>query len=194
MRKSFGPHPFMTDYQSFRISSALGLALVVGASFSLTGCANPFASLDLSGGVLYKPEIVQGNFVSSEQRNALKLGMPRTQVKDMLGTPLMASVFHADRWDYVFSIRRQGVAPQSFKLSLQFKDDVLSEIDSDDLPSENEFVTRLVGEKKTLQPPLLQASEEDLRKYPTSNSGNSLPPASKATLPTSYPPLEPAGR
>jgi outer membrane protein assembly factor BamE len=102
-------------------------------------------------------------------------------------------VFHADRWDYVFTIRRQGVAPQSFKLSLQFKADVLSDIQSDDLPSENEFVKRLVGEKKTFQPPLLQASEEDLRKYPASNSA---PPsaASQAPLPASYPPLEPAGR
>jgi outer membrane protein assembly factor BamE len=184
----------MTDYQSFRISSALGLALVVGASISLTGCANPFATLDLTSGVLYKPEIVQGNFVSSEQRKALKLGMPRAQVKDILGTPLMASVFHADRWDYVFSIRRQGVAPQSFKLSLQFKADVLAEIDSDDLPSENEFVKRLVGEKKTFQLPLLQASEEDLRKYPASNPANAPSAAPKAPLPTSYPPLEPAGR
>jgi len=166
----------MTDYQSFRISSLLGLALLVGAPFSLSGCANPFASFDLTGGLLYKPEIVQGNFVSSEQRQALKLGMPRAQVKDILGTPLMASVFHADRWDYVFTIRRQGVAPQSFKLSLQFKADVLSDIQSDDLPSENEFVKRLVGEKKTFQPPLLQASEEDLRKYPASNSA---PPHSR---------------
>jgi outer membrane protein assembly factor BamE len=183
----------MTDYQSFRISSLLGLALLVGAPLSLTGCANPFAFFDLTGGLLYKPEIVQGNFVSSEQRQALKLGMPRAQVKDILGTPLMASVFHADRWDYVFTIRRQGVAPQSFKLSLQFKADVLADIQSDDLPSENEFVKRLVGEKKTFRPPLLQASEEDLRKYPASNSAPSSV-APQAPLPASYPPLEPAGR
>ena len=61
----------MTDYQSFRISSVFGLALLVGAPLSLTGCANPLASFDLTGGLLYKPEIVQGNFVSSEQRLSL---------------------------------------------------------------------------------------------------------------------------
>jgi len=184
----------MTDYQSFRISSALGLALLVGAGLSLSGCANPFASFDLRGGVLYKPEIVQGNFVSSEQRKALKLGMPRAQVKDILGTPLMASVFHADRWDYVFTIRRQGVPPQSFKLSVQFKGDALAEIDSDDLPSENEFVQRLVGEKRAVQTPLLQASEEDLRKYPAFTPDKSAEALPSAPLPSTYPPLEPAVR
>jgi outer membrane protein assembly factor BamE len=119
--------------------------------------------------------------------------MSRAQVKDILGTPLLASLFHADRWDYVFTIRRQGVAPQSFKLSVQFKADVVSQIESDELPSENEFVKRLVGERKIAQPPLLQASEEDLRKYPVP-AEPAAATAPKLPLPTSYPPLEPATR
>ena len=57
----------------------------------------------------YKVEVVQGNFVSKEQVEALKPGMSRQQVRDILGTPLVTSVFHGDRWDYVFTLKRQGV-------------------------------------------------------------------------------------
>ena len=40
---------------------------------------------------IYRPEVVQGNFVSKEQVAALQPGMTRLQVRDVLGTPLMAS-------------------------------------------------------------------------------------------------------
>jgi hypothetical protein len=61
----------------------------------------------------YKIDVIQGNFVSKEQVEQLRPGMTRDQVKATLGTPLMASLFHADRWDYVFTLKRQGVEPQS---------------------------------------------------------------------------------
>jgi outer membrane protein assembly factor BamE len=51
----------------------------------------------------YKVDVIQGNFVSKEQVEQLRPGMTRDQVKATLGTPLMASLFHADRWDYVFT-------------------------------------------------------------------------------------------
>ena len=168
----------------------LGAAVVVG----LTACSSLNSALDMERFGLYKPEVVQGNFVSREQRQALKLGMARAQVKDILGTPLVSSLFHADRWDYVFTIRRQGVAPQNFKLSVHFKADALSQVDSDELPSENEFVERLVGDKKINSAPLLQASEEDLRKFPPAKAAGLTPVQSLPPLPASYPPLEPATR
>ena len=62
----------------------------------------------------YRIEVVQGNFVSKEQVQALRPGMTRNQVKEILGTPLIASVFHADRWDYAFTIRRKGT-PQELE-------------------------------------------------------------------------------
>ena len=68
----------------------------------------------------YKAEVVQGNFVSSEQVAALRAGMTRSQVKNILGTPLLTDVFHADRWDYVFTLKRQGAEPQSRKVTLFF--------------------------------------------------------------------------
>ena len=100
------------------------------------------------GSILYKAEIAQGNFVSKEQVAALKLGMPRLQVADILGTPLLVSVFHADRWDYVFNLKRQGIETPSYKLTVYFKGDALDKIDGSNMPTEQEFIETLSGNKK----------------------------------------------
>ena len=141
----------------------------------------------------YVPEVVQGNFVSKEQRQALRPGMQRAQVRDILGTPLIASLFHADRWDYAFSIDRQGVPSQNFRMTVYFKGDVLEQVDSDVLPSESEFAGRLAGPRANVKVPVLEATEEVLKKF------ESPKPASDAVrpatgLPSQYPPLEPALR
>ena len=120
--------------------------------------------------------------------------MSRLQVREVLGTPLLASVFHEQRWDYVFSIRRQGVSPQSFSLSVWFKGDVLERVTGDELPSETEFVTKLVAKKSSTKVPELEAKEEDLRKYPVPVRKADTAPATVLPLPSSYPPLEPAKR
>ena len=100
------------------------------------------------GSILYKAEIAQGNFVSKEQVAALKLGMPRLQVADILGTPLLVSVFHADRWEYVFNLKRQGIETPSYKLTIYFKGDALDKIDGSNMPTEQEFIDSLAGNKK----------------------------------------------
>ena len=155
---------------------------------TLAGCS----SLNRDSLKTYVPEVVQGNFVSKEQRQALGLGMDRAQVKDILGTPLVTSLFHADRWDYAFSIRRQGVAPQHFQVTVHFKDNVLTAIDNGDLPSEAEFAQRLVAQSQNNALPRLQASPEELNSFPAKKApvGDNSQPA----LPSNYPPLEPVSR
>lgn len=158
---------------------------------SLAGCGS-LSSVTRDTFKPYVPEVVQGNFVSKEQRQALAPGMARAQVRDILGTPLVTSLFHADRWDYAFSIRRQGVPPQSFQLTVFFKDDRLASVEGGDLPSESEFVERLVVQRQAASVPSLQASEEDLKKFPVQKAPGDAPRT--APLPASYPPLEPAPR
>jgi outer membrane protein assembly factor BamE len=171
----------------------VSLLLALLASGLMSACTLPTLSLtQATQSVLYIPEVVQGNFVSREQKEALKPGLSRQQVKDVLGTPLVASVFHDERWDYVFTIRRQGVAPQSFSLSVWFKGDVLERTSGDELPSETEFVTQLVAKKEGIKVPNLEAKEEDLRKYPAPVRKADTGPAPVLPLPSSYPPLEPA--
>lgn len=139
----------------------------------------------------YRVPVVQGNVVTREQTAALRPGMSRIQVRDILGTPLLASVFHADRWDYVFTLRRQGTEPQQRRVTVYFKDNVLERFEADPLPSETEFVSTL-GRQETPKVPVLEASPEKLQQFPPP-----APPAEPKALPplpASYPPLEPAAR
>ena len=176
----------MTALRTFRF---IGAAMAIGAlSVALSGCSgfqNPWSQDTFKP---YVPEVVQGNFVSREQKQALRVGMPRSQVRDILGTPLVSSLFHADRWDYAFSIKRQGVPEQKFRLTVTFKGDAVATLDGDELPSEAEFVQRLSSGRKPAKVPTLQATEEQLSKFPAPRPVSS--PAPAPTLPTSYPPLE----
>ncbi|MES2786305.1 MAG: outer membrane protein assembly factor BamE [Pseudomonadota bacterium] len=176
-------------------SSRLALALVC-AGAAATGCS----SFDrMSFGVAnvvtpYRVEIVQGNFISKEQAAALRPGMNRQQVRDILGTPLVTSVFHADRWDYVFTIKRQGVEPQARKLTVFFRGDTLDRFEGDEMPSEAEFVATLDNKRKSARVPVLEASEESLRRYAPANPPAAPSAPAVAPAATAYPPLEPATR
>ena len=166
------------------------ITLLAGCA-SLVACGSfDSASNSVAGLVTpYKMDIVQGNFVSKEQAEALKPGMSREQVRDILGTPLLVSVFHADQWDYVFTFKRQGVQPQMRKLAVFFKGDVLERVEADAMPSEADFVASLDSGRTSGAVPVLQLSEEELTQLPApakQADAKPLPP-----LPASYPPLEP---
>lgn len=185
-----GTHPSMTALQTFRLTCcylATGLVL-----FGLAACGG-LGGVNRDTFRPYVPDVVQGNFISKEQRQVLRPGMARVQVREVLGTPLVASLFHADRWDYAFSIQRQGVAPQNFRLTVHFKGDVLDRIEGDELPSESEFAGRLVKPRTPGKLPTLQASEEDLKKFTTTPTARPNAP-SAAPTPRTYPPLEPVSR
>lgn len=143
----------------------------------------------------YKVEVVQGNFVSKEQVEALKPGFSRQQVRDILGTPLLQSVFHGDRWDYVFTLKRPGVEPQARKLAVYFKNDVLERFEGDDMPSEAEFVAKLDTRRKNAAVPQLEASEESLKQFAPSAAPVVTPDSGAAAgAPVTYPPLEALAR
>ena len=169
------------------------LAAAVVASVSLGACSSV---TDRTRGMLYavtpyKVEVVQGNFVSKEQVEALKPGMSRQQVREILGTSLLTDVFHSDRWDYVFTIRRQGVEPQQRRLTLFFKGELLERYQGDPMPSEEEFVAGLDVRKFSGKIPPLEATEEQLNKAaPAKTDAAPAAPAPLAPLPPSYPPLE----
>src|SRR5207253_9615556 len=96
----------------------------------------------------YRINIVQGNFVSREAAAQLREGMTRDQVKFLLGTPLLADVFHGNRWDYVFSFRR-GNTPvvQQRRYTVFFDGDKLTKFGGDELPSEYELIAEIDGMK-----------------------------------------------
>jgi outer membrane protein assembly factor BamE len=77
----------------------LRLVLAVAAAVLVAACSGVPR---IPGITPYKMDIQQGNFVSQEMVAQLKPGMTREQVRFILGTPLVADIFHADRWDYVY--------------------------------------------------------------------------------------------
>ncbi len=169
---------------------ALAASLCLGACSSVSDTARS----TLSSMTPYKVEVVQGNFVSNEQVQALKLGMSRQQVRDILGTSLLSDVFHKDRWDYVFTIRRQGIEAQEKRLTLIFDGESLVKITGDEMPSEQDFVARLDNHKRASgKVPQLEASDDQLKKYdPPKEKQASAQPATPEPppLPAAYPPLE----
>jgi outer membrane protein assembly factor BamE len=75
------------------------LAFSALAAFVAAGCTSVPR---IPGITPYKMDIQQGNFVSQDMVAQLKPGMSREQVRYLLGTPLVADIFHPDRWDYVY--------------------------------------------------------------------------------------------
>jgi outer membrane protein assembly factor BamE len=85
----------------------------------------------------YRPDVQQGNIVTREMVDQLREGMTRDQVRFLLGTPLVVSVFHQDRWDYVYFLKRgKGDEEQRRALTVLFKDNRLASFTADEMPPE----------------------------------------------------------
>ncbi|WP_215376788.1 outer membrane protein assembly factor BamE [Polynucleobacter asymbioticus] len=98
----------------------------------------------------YVPDVVQGNFISSEQYAKLQVGQSREQVRQILGTPLLASYFHANRWDYVFEFKRANQQmSKERRVTVFFEGDKLVKFQGDALPTEVELVAEIDGYAKT---------------------------------------------
>ena len=173
------------------VLSPFPVALACAAA--LAGCSSLQTSENFLGVVTpYRVEVVQGNVVTSEQAALIRPGLTRAQVRDVLGSPLLTDPFHADRWDYVFTIRRQGAPTQLRRVVALFKSDVLVSVDTGgELPSERDFVASIDTFKTSRNAPPLALSAEQIQALPAP----ARPPAAEPVPPAptrSYPPLEPA--
>jgi len=162
----------MPSFSTHRSAFAAALCL---AAAVLTGCASKntltnetaAASQSAAGAVTtskptgfqrvvgfftpYRIDIQQGNFVSREMVAQLKEGMQRPegvtreQVRFVLGTPLLTDVFHADRWDYVFRLKKSSGEVIASRVTAFFKDNRLVNIEGDTLPTEQEYLALIAG-------------------------------------------------
>jgi len=156
----------------------------------LSACSTPREADSLFGFITpYRFEIVQGNVVTKEQFERLRIGMPRRQVRDVLGSPMVADLFHADRWDYVFTIRRQGAEPQQRRVTVRFEDDRLVKIDAEELPSEHEFVAS-ISRHRDFAPKKLELTPEERAALPRPPAREPEATAEPSGPVRSYPPLE----
>jgi len=100
--------------------------LVVSAAFSLAGCDSVPQLVKP-----YRMEIQQGNYVSQEMVSQLKPGMSKEQVRFVLGTPLLIDIFHADRWDYVYTRDPRDGTKEQRRLAVFFDAGRLVRVDGD---------------------------------------------------------------
>ena len=112
-----------------QICSALPVAAVLAAlSAALSGCS----ATTLSDFVKpYRIDVRQGNYVTQDMVAQLKPGMTREQVRFVLGTPLVADVFHSDRWDYIYRFQPGKGEPQERRLAVVFEDGQLARLEGD---------------------------------------------------------------
>jgi len=134
----------------------------------------------------YRADIMQGNFISKEQLESIRPGMNKDQVKQILGTPLVVDLFHANRWDYVFSYRNgQTQEVDLRKVSLIFDGVSLAKINADDVPTEQGFIDeidaikknqRKVDNKVNLKAQDVNPAVNPVPAFPNPTSGAGIPP------------------
>lgn len=127
--------------------------LIVCLSLSLlTGCAGETKQDEYQTSVLedlpfvYKMTIQQGNVLTEEMVDTLKIGMTKNQVSFVLGTPVLTDFFHKNRWDYTYTIQRAHKRMEKRNLTLYFQDDVLARIEGDVRPDAKRGEARIKPE------------------------------------------------
>lgn len=131
---------------------------------ALAGCSFP--------GV-YKIDIQQGNVVTQDMIDQLRPGMTRRQVRFIMGNPLIVDTFHANRWDYLYSIQPGGGRRQQERVSLFFNDsDQLAGLNGDFMPgvSRDEAILGKEGSTTVTQPADQQKPEEQKEEPPKPGS------------------------
>ncbi len=118
-----------------RAGASFSRTVVVIAALLVAGCAtiDTYAPTLRSFGV-YKLDVNQGNFLSQDMVDKLRVGQTKQQVRLVLGTPLIVSVFRDDRWDYDYEFIKQGRVVEHRKLTVYFADDKLARWEGDEMP------------------------------------------------------------
>lgn len=126
--------------------------LTLGAVLAAAGCSGPQEKSEDDTSALdrlpfvYKMTVQQGNIITEEMVDRLELGMSKGQVRFLLGTPMLTDMFHADRWDYTYTIRRGHQDMESKRLTLFFEQDALAKVVGDMHPDPQRAAAREPGE------------------------------------------------
>ena len=95
----------------------------------LAGCGSSAPALKP-----FKMDIQQGNVVTSKMLLQLKPGMTKSQVRFIMGTPLIVDSFHKDRWDYFYQMRQAGKIVEQRRVILDFEKELLTKVRGDVVP------------------------------------------------------------
>ncbi|WP_036573290.1 outer membrane protein assembly factor BamE [Nitrosomonas cryotolerans] len=85
--------------------------------------------------LLYRIDVQQGNVVTHDMVKKLKPGMTKSQVRFVLGSPLIVDTFRDNRWDYVYLRQEKGELIEQQRLTIFFEEEKLTHIENHLLPS-----------------------------------------------------------
>jgi outer membrane protein assembly factor BamE len=132
--------------------------VLLALALLLTGCESMYSlSSSVKGGLSsaanwaptflgpYRPDVHQGNIITKEMVDQLRIGMTRDQVRFMLGTPLLTSEFRKDRVDYIYYLNPRRGEVQIRRLTLLFKENRLEKFTADPMPSDAEADALILG-------------------------------------------------
>lgn len=86
-------------------------------------------------GCVYRIDVQQGNFLEGKTVDKLEVGMTRSQVRYLLGTPMVPDLFDKDRWDYLYYFQGgRGRRPLRRHLIVFFKDEKVASFVRDHVP------------------------------------------------------------
>lgn len=89
-----------------------------------------------ASGCVYRINIQQGNYLDPAALEQLQVGMTRSQVRYLLGTPMVPDAFDKDRWDYLFYFKRGRLRdPEERKITVYFEDDKVTRFERGTGPS-----------------------------------------------------------
>jgi len=91
----------------------------------------------LASGCVYKMNIQQGNYLVPDSVSQLKEGMTRSQVRFLLGTPMVPVAFDDSRWDYYYYFNsRKLKEPLKRRLTVYFEDEKVARYENQGVPTQ----------------------------------------------------------
>lgn len=108
----------------------------------------------------YRMDVQQGNLVTQEMVAKLQAGMTRSQVRFVLGTPLLTDVFHPDRWDYIYRYEKAGKMVEHRRIVAVFSGDKLLRVEGDVVPAAAAAAKPAEGAAKDAKPTAVPAEKK----------------------------------
>ena len=119
------------------------LPAVVSTAVIAAGCSTVESYLpQVRNFGVYKLDINQGNYLSQDMVDKLRVGQTKPQVRQLLGTPLIVSAFRDNRWDYVYEFTHQGQVLAHRNFAVYFVDDKLARWEGDEMPASQAELNR----------------------------------------------------
>ena len=80
---------------------------------------------------VYKMDVAQGNEVTQEMVDQLRPGMTQSQVRYVMGTPLLTDTFNQNRWDYIYQMVEEDERTEKRRVTLYFENNRLTRLEGD---------------------------------------------------------------